>query len=271
MLLVGVVDVKIEPIIEGIKRLPALSVKPALALLVCCAVASAATLHLRPTQFVDRGEVKLESVLLPRVGAWHEVKSNLVQMSLTPEGADRSEALAATYDDTAMTSYADVDGNQIMVALAYGRVQRQEGKIHRPELCYSAQGFSVGKSETVPLTLQSGHSSDAVLVHRIEANSRSRREIVSYWIRIGDLFSSSAFDTRTYLMKTGLGGQIPDGILFRVSQIVPSDLSGPALEQAYAKQERFMSTLANSLNGGAQQMLLGDSLTSRSGDPNAAS
>ena len=257
-------------VMQGLKRLPRISIRPAIALLLCCSVAAGLAYRLHPTQSVDRGRATLSAVLLPSAGGWREVKSGLVQMSLTPEGVDRSEALAATYDDTAMTSYVDGQGNVVMVALAYGRSQRQEGKIHRPELCYSAQGYGVQKFDPVPLSGLASDAAEKVQIHRLEANSRHRREIVSYWIRIGDLFSTSAFQTRAYLMKTGLQGRIPDGILFRVSQIVPGDLAGVELEKAYARQEEFMTTLATSLRGDAQEMLLGDRLTTRLGAHHAA-
>jgi EpsI family protein len=255
----------------GVKRLPLIDPRTAVIIVACCVAAALLSVWLKPTHYADRGDTRLSSVLLPVAGKWREVKSNLVQMSLTPEGLDRSQAVAATYDDSAMTSYVDPEGNLLMVALAYGRSQRQEGKIHRPELCYSAQGFSVNKSSIVPLRIGGASDGGAVQVHRLEANSRGRREIVSYWIRIGDLFSGNAFQTRTYIMKSGLGGSVPDGILFRVSQIVSGDLTGEALERAYQRQEQFMSTLSGSLNGNAQKMLLGDRLTAQAGGQRAPS
>ena len=258
-----------DVLIQAIKRFPVIHAGPALAIAACCLATAVAAHYLRPTHTVERDNVKLDAVLLPQAGGWREVKSNLVQMSLTPDGTDLSRAVAASYDDTAMTSYADAEGNVVMVALAYGRLQRQEGKIHRPELCYSAQGYAVDKSAPVPLAGLSSNASEPVLVHRLMATGRDRREIVSYWIRIGDLFSTSAFQTRTYIMKTGLEGKIPDGVLFRVSQVVPGDLSDAALQKAYARQEEFMSVLAKSLKGGAQQMLLGDRLTTGNGDLHA--
>lgn len=258
--------------LKSLERLPRLGIRPAVALLLCSAAALLVAQQLRPTRYAERQGVTLGAMLPPTVKQWREVKSNLVQMSLTPEGIDRSEAVAATYDDTAMTSYADPKGNLVMVALAYGRLQRQEGKIHRPELCYSAQGFTVNTKTTVALPLTPGGAPDGLIqVHRIDTSSRRQREIVSYWIRIGDLFSVSAFETRTHIMTVGLQGEIPDGILFRVSQVVPSELTGPELEAAYARQESFMVALAGSLTGGGKKMLIGDRLALRAGGSNAAS
>jgi EpsI family protein len=258
----------VNQILKSFERLPLLSLRPAAILILCCTAAVLLAYQLRPTRHVERQGVTLNAMLPPAVGHWRELKSNLVQMSLTP---DRAEAVAATYDDTAMTSYTDAKGTVVMVALAYGRSQRQEGKIHRPELCYSAQGFKVNKETTVQLPVTAGGGDAAVKVHRLEAVSRGHREIVSYWIRIGDLFSTSAFETRTHIMKVGLQGDIPDGILFRVSQVIPNDLTDDALADAYARQEAFMSELAGSLTGGGKQMLLGDRLAVRTGATHATS
>ncbi len=38
-----------------------------------------------------------------------------------------------------LRSYVNANGDVVMLALAYGRHQRQEIKIHRPELCYTSQ------------------------------------------------------------------------------------------------------------------------------------
>ncbi|PTT74987.1 EpsI family protein [Pelomonas sp. HMWF004] len=257
---------------NSLKRLPTLSMRPALVLCVCAVAAVLAAQQLRPTRHAERDGVALNTMLPQQVGPWQALQSNLVQMSLTPEGQDRTAAVAATYDDTAMASYTDGNGAAVMVALAYGRSQRQEGKIHRPELCYSAQGYSVLNQTSVSLPLAlAGAADTTVRIHRIEAGSRQRREIVSYWIRIGDLFTTSAFQTRTHIMKVGLQGEIPDGILFRVSQVVPSDLEGAALDAAYARQEAFMVTLASSLQGGGKKMLVGDRLAALTGGAHAAS
>lgn len=255
-----------------IQHLPSLSIWPAAVLVLCSASALVLAQQLEPTRHAERHGATLKNMLPPAVEQWQEQKSKLIQMSLTPEGVDRSQAVAATYDDTAMTSYVDAQGNVVMVALAYGRSQRQEGKIHRPELCYSAQGFSVksSSSSTLPL-VAGGDTYGTVRIQRLDASNRNYREVVSYWIRIGDLFSTSAFETRTHIMKVGLQGDIPDGILFRVSQVVAKDATDQQIAAAYARQESFMSQLAGKLSGGGKRMLVGDQLTTRAGGVDATS
>jgi len=249
------------------EQLPELRREAVVAVVMATVLAFGAMLWFQPTRFADRGDIALKAVLPSAVGAWTAHQSNLVQMSLSP-GDDRSEAVAATYDDTAMATYVDESGPPIMVALAYGRVQRQESKIHRPELCYSSQGYEISRQATQDLPIANTPDGQ-VTVNRMEATHSGRREIVSYWIRIGDLFSAGAVTTRVHLLKVGLLGEIPDGILFRVSQVVRSDLGGADLNEAYTRQERFMTTLSHTLQGGAQKMLIGDRLAARLGDHHA--
>lgn len=225
------------------------------ALLLGCIVAIVGAHLLRPD---ETGAVPLMSVrdsIPSTVGDWREVKSTLVQMPLTPQG-DRSEAVAATYDESLLTTFVDSSGRQVMVALAYGRSQRQEGKIHRPELCYSSQGFSVDGLPSVSLAL-SALSDKPVPVNRLITSSRGRREIVSYWIRIGDGFSTNPVFTRLYILKEGLMGRIPDGILVRVSQIIPGDLNEEETLKAFQLQEDLMRKLATSDIVNSSRLLLG--------------
>jgi EpsI family protein len=52
---------------------------------------------------------------------------------------------------------------------------------------------------------------------------RGSKEVVSYWIRIGDTYSSSPWRIRWQIMQEGLQGRMTDGILVRVSQRVSAD------------------------------------------------
>ncbi len=47
------------------------------------------------------------------------------------------------YDDVLMRAYGNSQGDIVLLAVAYGRNQRQEVKIHRPDVCYTAQGFQL--------------------------------------------------------------------------------------------------------------------------------
>jgi EpsI family protein len=143
-----------------------------------------------------------------------------------------------------------------MLALAYGREQRQEVKIHRPELCYVSQGFAVKGKSTEMVEIGQGAP---VPVHRLLTGNEARLEPVTYWIRIGDRLVDNAWESRAAIFMDGLQGKIPDGILVRVSTVVKAGADVPA---AYAVQEAFLKDLLNVLSGPAKTALLGHGVRS---------
>lgn len=137
-----------------------------------------------------------------------------------------------------------------MLALAYGERQRQELKIHRPELCYVAQGFQVTAQKTDTEEFRGSQ----VNLTRLLARSERRTEPISYWIRIGDSFVRNAWETRTAIFREGLRGRVPDGILVRVSNAQPS---GAEQMSSYAIHDEFIRDLLDALDPAGRRMLLG--------------
>jgi EpsI family protein len=185
---------------------------------------------------------------------WKSVPSSLVQMDLSPRSADAQQSAANTYDETVMRTYVDGKGSNIMLALAYGRNQRQEQKIHRPELCYVAQGFELQSIKAAAIDLKMGQA-EHVTAKRMFVKSRDRQEAVSYWIRTGNIYSDSAVESRLQIFKEGLKGDVPDGILVRASQFVPFGASDAEIEAVYQKQEKFLAQLVAATPPGYREKL----------------
>jgi EpsI family protein len=139
-----------------------------------------------------------------------------------------------------------------MLALAYGSHQRQEMKIHRPELCYTSQGYAVLQKSDVTIAFPKLASVQAA---RMLVTAPGRSEAVSYWIRIGDLHSDSAWKTRAYLFSEGMQGRVVDGMLVRVSQVVPDAAATTATR--YELQERFLGELLDAMPADARRLLVG--------------
>jgi EpsI family protein len=139
-----------------------------------------------------------------------------------------------------------------MLALAWGRRQSQEVKVHRPELCYTSQGFQILSKQTGMLEL----ATREIPVTRMVARRRLREEPVTYWIRLGDRFSSGPFDTRLTLIKEGLLGNVPDGILVRVSTIVRG-----TPEEEFRLQQRFLGDLLTHMDDTGRELMLGPRAT----------
>jgi EpsI family protein len=212
-------------------------------------LASGLAFALRPVPGVEIGAVNLERQVPSSFGRWKEVKTALVPMDLSPREGETT--MDMPYDQVLMRTYVRDDGSLVMFALAYGRVLRQEVKIHRPELCYVAQGFAIRRKEATRLDLGNGLT---VPVYRLLTGNDNRTEPVTYWIRIGDKISINAWQTRTEILRDGLRGRMPDGILVRVSQTLPYNMS---TDDSYQLQAQFLRDLYLSLDPGGRRLLIG--------------
>jgi EpsI family protein len=226
-----------------------------LAALGAMVLAAALAVVLAPAKSGAAAAPDLGALVPARLGDWREVRSRVLQVDLTPrrDGEEAGRTTDEPYDQTVMRTYARADGATVMLALAYGGRQRQEVKIHRPELCYLAQGFAVARRDPAPIVFADGR---AVTATRLVARSDRRVEPVTYWIRIGDEITAGAVDSRLAILREGLKGRIPDGILVRVSSAyAPSDA---AAERAYEDHQDFLRALLGALEPGARRILLAD-------------
>ena len=196
----------------------------------------------------------LASVVPERFGDWREIA--LADAPIDPRTQNAGETdREAPYDDVLLRGYENSRGDVVVLALAYGRHQRQEVKIHRPELCYTAQGFKVLSQTPVDVAL-AGISAPAHGTRMLVRGS-DRVEAVSYWIRIGDEYSRSAWRTRSHIFAEGVRGRVVDGMLVRVSQILPgTDSATPA---RFAVQEGFLADLVRALPARSRGLLIGTS------------
>jgi EpsI family protein len=227
---------------------------PRKALWVLAALAAAAIGASRLTPRIEIGDRDLElATLIPeRFGAWTAEPEAVSQVWLVPnEAGEAVAAQAASYDDVLMRTYRRADGARVMVALAYGSRQTQEVKIHRPELCYYAQGFDVAAlgRRDVRFSDSRGVESRALLTR-----NRSRIEIVTYWVRLGDAVVHDPWTLRWAIFDAGLDGRVPDGLLVRTSSLTRS------AEQAEAEldlQHEFLADLFRELPPVTQRFFAG--------------
>ncbi len=197
-----------------------------LAALMCCA--SVLGFAARPsTKATERGAApSLEAVVPKGFGDWQELPDQGVQV-VNPQ---TQELLDKLYSQLLSRTYVNKDGYRIMLSLAYGDDQRGGLQAHRPEVCYPAQGFKLGKVEDGALPTAFG----SIEVRRLTTALGSRNEPVTYWLTVGDQVIQSAFQKRVAQIRLGLTGQIPDGLLFRISSIDNDDARGFAMQQKFA-------------------------------------
>lgn len=187
-----------------------------------------------------------------RVEGWEQIPQRFVMADLTVAANDGVRTNDNPYDEVVSRQYADRSGQIVMLAVAYAAEQRQEVKIHRPDLCYPSQGFKQLSWEQRPLPAIEGERGPVGVV-RMVVQQNDRIEVVLYWLRTGSDYGQRMWDGRVEILQQGLKGRVPDGILVRTSMIVPRVVDAP---QAFAELERFAVGLYKSSDAGARALMV---------------
>lgn len=211
---------------------------------------SGAAVMLRPERqpVAQMEKLGLETLVPAAFGVWH------IDETVAPvqPPADVQEKVAKIYDETLARTYVNDHGDRVMLSIAYGGDQTGRLRVHRPESCYTAQGFSV-KQLSVE-NLQIGDIS--VPAKRLMAQMGARQEPITYWIRVGDETVTGMLGQRMVQLKSGLLGQVTDGLLFRVSSL------GPDAPEQYRLQDAFVADLVKAMGPKKSEKLVGKSLDS---------
>lgn len=194
---------------------------------------------------------RLEVAVPAVIGEWQLVPSLQEQVDLAVDG-DGERLISQPYDQTLLRTYQNARGEQILLAVAYTRQQSQEVKVHRPEVCYTAVGFEVLSLDPARLDVAAA-GTPPVDGMRMVARSVHHTEAVSYWIRMGSIYSQNAVDTRLHLLAEGLQGRLRDGALVRASRVIADPAEAPA---AYPQVEGFLAAFAAALTPEARALLL---------------
>jgi EpsI family protein len=207
--------------------------------------ASIAGFAARPTaKAADRGNVIVLETMVPRqFGGWTELRDSGTQV-INPQ---TKEILDKLYSQILSRTYVNKEGYRIMLSMAYGDDQRGGLQAHRPEVCYPAQGFKLGRTEDGSLATGFG----TIEVRRLTTTLGARDEPVTYWLTVGDQVIKNKFDKRIAEIRLGLTGQIPDGLLFRMSSIDRDS------ERAFALQQKFAADLMAAVPAETRRQLSG--------------
>lgn len=209
--------------------------------------AAGLALALTPREKVaDHGtKVDLETMIPKQFGEWR-VDESVAPLQVSP---DVKASLDRIYNQSLSRTYRNNKGERIMLSIAYGGDQSDSMQVHKPEVCYPAQGFAVDKLTTT--TLDTGFH--PIPVKRLVAVQNSRVEPITYWIIIGDMAVANATTRKIEQFKYGLTGKIPDGLLFRVSSISAEQ------DRAFAAQAGFINELLKGVSPQARARLIGKS------------
>ena len=214
-----------------------------MAILMCGA--SVGSIALRPSaKAADKGNaVSLETMVPKGFGEWSELPERGTQV-VNPQ---TKELLDKLYSQLLTRTYVNKQGYQIMLSMAYGDDQRGGLQAHRPEICYPAQGFKLGKVEDGPLATSYGN----IEVRRLSTSLGPRNEPVTYWLTVGDQIIKTKMEKRIAEIRLGLTGQIPDGLLFRISSI-DNDTA-----RAFAMQQKFTADMMGAVPAPTRKQLSG--------------
>jgi EpsI family protein len=189
----------------------------------------------RPSARSEPGRPRyvLENVVPRQFGEWRELPAETAQV-VNPQ---TKELLDKLYSQILSRTYINSQGYRIMLSIAYGDDQRGDLQAHKPEVCYPAQGFTLNSKVDTLLGTPFG----PIDARRLDTNMGRRREPVTYWFTMGDQAVKSTWQRRLVEVRLGLTGQVPDGLLFRVSSI------DPEISRAFAAHDAFVADLLKAL------------------------
>jgi EpsI family protein len=220
--------------------------RKAVAFLSAAMASSVAAIAMVPRVSVDeiQASLPLEEVFPSAFAGW-KIDPDVIPLA---PGAELRKVLAESYDQTLARTYVNGSGYRIMLSVAYGGRRNQGMDDHRPEICYPAQGLAL-RRDTREAVFALGD--ERLPLKRLVAGAGSRNEPISYWLVIGSSVASFGYGHRWALLKYGLTGRVPDGLLVRVSSIDDDE------ERSFAEQDAFLRDMLLALTPEFRRRVMG--------------
>lgn len=196
-------------------------------------VAAGLTIKLTPKLPTATETIKLPAMIPKQFGDWkmdQTLETIMVNADLKPK-------LDAPYSQVLERTYINSKGEQIMLSIAYGNDQSRLTQVHRPEVCYSAQGFQIGQMRKSVINVNGAQ----LPVMKLVATRGQRVEPIIYWVKIGNSPVRGNLEQGFARLRYGLTGTVPSGLVFRVSGV----FLDPA--HSFLIQEQFVSDLLRAL------------------------
>jgi EpsI family protein len=213
-------------------------VKPVrIAILMACLMASASVVGIavRPSVKATPSAPRyvLDTTIPRSFGDWRELPSQGVLL-VNPQ---TQAMLDQIYSQLLTRTYVNSKGYRIMLSLAYGGDQRGSLQAHKPEVCYPAQGFALHSNAPGKLNTPYGD----IKTRQLNTSLGTRREPVTYWFTMGDTAVQSRWQQRLVELQFAMTGQVPDGLLFRISSIDEQP------QRAFEQHEAFANALLSAV------------------------
>ena len=190
-----------------------------------------------------QNQIDLETMIPAEFGAW-KIDPFTAALVVNP---DDKGLLNKIYNQTLSRTYINNVGERVMLSIAYGRDQSKDMQVHRPEICYRAGGFDIGKMTKTFVDTTIGQ----IPVMHLVAKQGARNEPITYWIRVGDSLTRGWFEQKLTAIGYGLTGKVPDGLLFRVSTISNDE------QDSYRIQQVFLAAILQAVRNEDRYWLVG--------------
>lgn len=203
------------------------------------------TMALTPTQRIadQQEKINLEIMIPAKFGDW-QIDKSIVPLQID---AETQAKLDKIYNQTLARTYVNSQNERIMLSVAYGGDQSDNLAVHKPEVCYYVQGFEIMKILSDELATQYGK----LPIKRLLAVKGNRNEPITYWVTVGDKAVLPGFDQKLQQLRYGLTGNVPDGMLVRISSIDDDN------NKAYQLQTIFIQDLLLAVNAKERIRLIG--------------
>ena len=213
-----------------------------LALMVLSAGLAAA---LRPTILLadELAPIQLKTLVPAAFGDWREQLMSTAQI-IDPQ---TQQKLAELYSETLTRTYINRKGYQIMLSIAYGKNQSAALQLHKPEVCYPAQGFMLVDKQ--PGEVVFGNTT--IPTTRLMTTLGQRKEPVTYWTVVGAQLTTNHINKKLAEMRYAIRNRIPDGMLVRVSSID----ADPG--NAYEYHNQFASQMLAAITPAQRERVIG--------------
>ncbi|QDQ26670.1 EpsI family protein [Chitinimonas arctica] len=214
---------------------------------VLCALmlsSAAGAYYLKPTvHMAGQTTLDLERMVPKQFGDWSYLPD---ARPILPD-REVEARLKEVYDQVLARTYINGSGERVMLSIAYGGDQSRGMQIHKPETCYTSQGFQV---KTIGDAVLRFKDTD-IRTRQLLATSGPRSEPITYWIRLGDTTVYGGLGQTIRRLQMGFQGVIPDGTLVRVSTIDRDN------DRAFQIQRAFSDALLQSVDATARNSLVG--------------
>lgn len=151
------------------------------------------------------------------------------------------------YDNLVTRVYASASGVSVMMLLAYNNAQDGVLQLHRPETCYPVGGYALSGTREVDIPV----GGRRIPANFFTATGPDRIEQVQYFTRLGDAFPRSWAEQRMAVIRANIAGDIPDGMMMRVSTL------GMDAPEAETLLDEFSRSFILHSNARLQHLLLG--------------